>query len=470
MGERALVAQHRLPPSRVSRTPSAGLVVIGGLGGHACSLSSGSGRRVEVALEGVEPPGPQPPVGGEPRIDLRQRLGAHLVDAPLRVLAHGDEAALAQHAQVLRHAGLAHAERRDEVADGARALQEEVQDAPARGLGEDLEGRGGHGCQHNHYRYIACQGIYRERSTDAPFPSRSRETRDRSPDHAEEVPARARRTLPPTGRGPVDARRPARPTTSFRPARPTASAGQLSERIPRMARHHRAVAELPATLAGRIGLHDEDAPRRRPRRRAARRRQGPRPRRDPRQARQAQRGRARAHAPPRDRRLADPPRERRARPDRRLVRSSHERWDGTGYPDGLSGDAIPLGARIITICDAYDAMTHDRPVPAGALGGRGARGAAPGRRRALRPDPGRRLRLGRRAVALPGDARDPVGRPRRPGRPEARVHRVQAPADPRDGRRHVEVAAADRARHAPAGEVGRQPVTTAIRLSRLRTT
>jgi two-component system cell cycle response regulator len=44
-----------------------------------------------------------------------------------------------------------------------------------------------------------------------------------------------------------------------------------------------------------------------------------------------------------------------------LVRSSHERWDGTGYPDGLTGEAIPLGARIITICDAYDAMTHDRP-------------------------------------------------------------------------------------------------------------
>jgi HD-GYP domain-containing protein (c-di-GMP phosphodiesterase class II) len=45
----------------------------------------------------------------------------------------------------------------------------------------------------------------------------------------------------------------------------------------------------------------------------------------------------------------------------RLVRSSHERWDGRGYPDGLRGEQIPLGARIITICDAYDAMTHDRP-------------------------------------------------------------------------------------------------------------
>jgi diguanylate cyclase (GGDEF)-like protein len=44
----------------------------------------------------------------------------------------------------------------------------------------------------------------------------------------------------------------------------------------------------------------------------------------------------------------------------RLVRSSHERWDGQGYPDGLSGTAIPLGARIIAACDAYDAMVSAR--------------------------------------------------------------------------------------------------------------
>jgi two-component system cell cycle response regulator len=44
----------------------------------------------------------------------------------------------------------------------------------------------------------------------------------------------------------------------------------------------------------------------------------------------------------------------------RLVRSTHERVDGTGYPDGLQGHEIPLGARIIGVCDAFDAMTSER--------------------------------------------------------------------------------------------------------------
>ena len=47
-------------------------------------------------------------------------------------------------------------------------------------------------------------------------------------------------------------------------------------------------------------------------------------------------------------------------PIRPIIRSAHERWDGAGYPDGLAGETIPLGARILFACDAYDAMTTDR--------------------------------------------------------------------------------------------------------------
>jgi diguanylate cyclase (GGDEF)-like protein/putative nucleotidyltransferase with HDIG domain len=56
-----------------------------------------------------------------------------------------------------------------------------------------------------------------------------------------------------------------------------------------------------------------------------------------------------------------------------IVRASHERWDGSGYPDGLAGEQIPLGSRIVAVCDAYDAMTSRRAyapalAPAAALG------------------------------------------------------------------------------------------------------
>jgi ribonuclease P protein subunit RPR2 len=43
------------------------------------------------------------------------------------------------------------------------------------------------------------------------------------------------------------------------------------------------------------------------------------------------------------------------------VRHHHENWDGTGYPDGLAGEAIPLASRIIIFADTIDAMTTDRP-------------------------------------------------------------------------------------------------------------
>ena len=43
------------------------------------------------------------------------------------------------------------------------------------------------------------------------------------------------------------------------------------------------------------------------------------------------------------------------------VRAEHERWDGDGYPDGLAGEDVPLASRICLVCDAWHAMTSDRP-------------------------------------------------------------------------------------------------------------
>ena len=69
-------------------------------------------------------------------------------------------------------------------------------------------------------------------------------------------------------------------------------------------------------------------------------------------------------------------------PVAKLVRASHEHWDGSGYPDGLAGEAIPLGARIVAVCDAFDAMTTQPPVPRRAIASRT-------RSRSCAPAPGR---------------------------------------------------------------------------------
>jgi putative nucleotidyltransferase with HDIG domain len=49
-----------------------------------------------------------------------------------------------------------------------------------------------------------------------------------------------------------------------------------------------------------------------------------------------------------------------------MVRHHHENWNGTGYPDGLSSEGIPVGARVIFVADAFDALTTDRPYRKGA--------------------------------------------------------------------------------------------------------
>jgi putative two-component system response regulator len=45
----------------------------------------------------------------------------------------------------------------------------------------------------------------------------------------------------------------------------------------------------------------------------------------------------------------------------RVARSHHERWDGTGYPDGLAGAAIPLEGRLVHVADVFDVLVHERP-------------------------------------------------------------------------------------------------------------
>ena len=136
----------------------------------------------------------------------------------------------------------------------------------------------------------------------------------------------------------------------------------LAERHPELGSHSDVVAELAEATAARLGLPARGGPHRAPGRRAARRRQGRGARLDPQQARRRSTTTSgqfiRRHTLIGERIIAAAPA---LEAVARLVRSSHERWDGTGYPDALAGEDIPLGSRIVAIADAFDAMTSRRP-------------------------------------------------------------------------------------------------------------
>jgi len=68
-----------------------------------------------------------------------------------------------------------------------------------------------------------------------------------------------------------------------------------------------------------------------------------------------------------------------------FVRASHERWDGTGYPDRLLGEQIPLASRIVITVDAFDAMTNDRPYRRALARGEARRRIAAGAATAFDP-------------------------------------------------------------------------------------
>ena len=74
-----------------------------------------------------------------------------------------------------------------------------------------------------------------------------------------------------------------------------------------------------------------------------------------------------------------------------IVRAHHENWDGTGYPRGLKGDDIPIGARILSVVDCYDALTSDRPYRPAMTTAAGAGHRHRAARHDVRPEGRRRL-------------------------------------------------------------------------------
>src|SRR6185437_15041336 len=94
---------------------------------------------VEMGFQRAEASGPGGAVGRQPLVDLAERFGPEPVHAPLGVGPHLDQARLAQHPEVLGHAGLAEAQRGHQVADGLLLLAQQVQDAAPVRLGQNLE-------------------------------------------------------------------------------------------------------------------------------------------------------------------------------------------------------------------------------------------------------------------------------------------------------------------------------------------
>jgi hypothetical protein len=93
----------------------------------------------QVRLETVEAAVPELSVGLEPGVELDERLGSEPVQPALPVHPDGHQPGLAEDAQVLRHEGLADAEREDQLADGRLAPPERVQEVAPTRFGEDLQ-------------------------------------------------------------------------------------------------------------------------------------------------------------------------------------------------------------------------------------------------------------------------------------------------------------------------------------------
>jgi putative nucleotidyltransferase with HDIG domain len=130
-----------------------------------------------------------------------------------------------------------------------------------------------------------------------------------------------------------------------------------------------------------------------------------------------------------------------------LVHSHHERWDGRGYPAGLVGEEIPLGSRVIGVCEAYRAMRSDRPYR-GALSARRSR-------ELLQQAAGTHFDPAVVAALMA------ILRGRKAGAPSARG--VPCAPVPRTGERHALAAAIDRMERLPALAVSRDRVLTLLR-------